>query len=198
MKQKLMRACLTAGPGLLLVACSPAAGEQANAAAPATMLPARLIDCTLGRATNLDTKKNQTVADIIYEGAHHFSFYLPAIPARQGPPPDATEPADPVDPRTTIVSDADGLTAKFPNRFDRVVDLWPERVEMTTTIDDPLVNLLILSSIDPQRKTARLFMTQATDVATFDMKHIYEGACRVVENPDDALVRQDSVTKPKG
>ena len=191
-----MRACLLAGPGLLLVACSPAAGEQANVAAPVRMLPARLIDCTLGRATNLDPKKNQTVADIIYEGAHRFSFYLPAIPARQAPPTDATEAADPVDPRTRIVNDADGLTTKFPNRFDRVVDLWPERVEMTTTIDDPLVNLLILSSIDPQRRTARLFMTQATDVATFDMQHIYEGACRIVENPDETLVRQGAAGKP--
>jgi hypothetical protein len=147
-------------------------------AAPA-MLPNRLLTCVLGRATNIDTKKDQKMSDIIYEGRHDFSLMLPSIPVRTGPPPEAVDAAEPVDPRTKIILDKSGLAKDFPNRFDRVVDLWPERVEMTTTINDPLVNLIIVSNIDAAHGTAWLFMTQATDVATFDMKHIYQGPCNV-------------------
>lgn len=153
--------------------------EMPRPAAPGAKLPNRLLRCTLGRMTNLDPKKNQTNDEIVYEGKHVFELLLPAGPARTAPPPDATEAPEPVDPRTRIVSDADGLTAKFPNRFDRVVDYWPTRVEMTTTIDDPLVNLLIVNPIDEKAGTAMLFMTQATDVATFDMEHLYRGPCTV-------------------
>lgn len=143
------------------------------------MLPDRLLRCTLGRATNLDPKKQQTTADIVYEGEHEFELFLPAVPVRQGPPPDATEPAEPVNPQTRIVADPDGLTNGFPRRFDRVVDYWPERVEMATTIDDPLVNLIIINPIDATSGSASLFMTQATDVATYDLSKVYQGSCTV-------------------
>lgn len=151
----------------------------ATAAAPVRMLPARTLDCTLGRMTNVDPTREQTEADIVYEGRHRLVLHLPAIPARTAPPPDAIEAPEPVDPRTRIVEDPDGLTARFPRRFDRVVDLWPERVEMTTTIDDPLVNLIIVNPIDAAKGTAMLFMTQATDVATFDLQRVYRGPCTV-------------------
>jgi hypothetical protein len=143
------------------------------------MLPNRKLDCVLRRATNIDTKKTQTIADVIYEGHHPFSLFLPAIPARTGPPPEAIDAPEPVNPATKILLDPDGLTKNFPNRFDRVVDYWPQRVEMTTTINDPLVNLIIISDFDQTSGTANLFMTQATDVATFDMQHIYQGICKV-------------------
>lgn len=155
-------------------------------AAPAPsgpMLPDRLLTCTLGRMTNVDPTKDQKESDIVYEGRHAFSLLLPAGPARTTPPPDATEDPEPVNPRTRIVSDPDGLAKAFPNRFDRVVDLWPQRVEMTTTIKDPLVNLIIVNPIDEAAGTAMLFMTQATDVATFDMSHVYRGACTVKATP---------------
>jgi hypothetical protein len=145
----------------------------------AAMLPERTLQCVLGRATNLDATKDQTTDDIVYEGRHPFTVFLPAIPVRTGPPPEAVDPAEPVDPRTRILADPDGLTREFPPHFDRVVDYWPDRVEMTTVINDPLVNLIIIHPIDPAQGTASIFMTQATDVATFDMQHIYQGTCSV-------------------
>lgn len=155
------------------------AGRAEVPSAAAAMLPERTLQCVLGRATNLDATKNQSTDEIVYEGRHAFTLFLPAIPVRTGPPPEAVDPAEPVDPRTRIVADPDGLTRAFPARFDRVVDYWPDRVEMTTVIDNPLVNLIIIHPIDPAKGTATIFMTQATDVATFDMQHIYQGSCSV-------------------
>ncbi len=159
----------------VLLAALPAGGN----AAPVKMLPARTLTCVLGRATNIDPSRNQTTADIAYEGLHPITLFLPSIPVRTGPPPEAVDPAEPVDPRTRIIADPDGLTKNFPRRFDRVVDYWPDRVEMTTTIQDPVVNMIIINPIDTASGTAQMFMTQATDVATFDMKHIYQGNCSV-------------------
>jgi hypothetical protein len=168
--------------GLMLIPTACSAQMTPLAATPGVarkMLPSRLLTCVLGRATNIDTKKDQVLSDIVYEGRHEFSVMLPSIPVRTAPPPEAVDTPEPVDPRTRIMLDKSGLTKAFPNRFDRVVDMWPERVEMTTTINDPLVNLIIISNIDNSLGTAWLFMTQATDVATFDMKHIYQGPCKV-------------------
>lgn len=165
-------------------ACGPASVVTPKPKPEAAMLPDRLLRCVLGRATNLDPKKDQTLADIVYEGKHEFTLFLPSIPVRQGPPPDAIDPAEPVDPRTRIVADPDGLTSSFPRRFDRVVDYWPDRVEMTTTIDNPLVNLIIINPIDAANGSARLFMTQATDVATFDLSKVYQGSCTVLTGAD--------------
>lgn len=158
---------------LALCATAPAPGAKP------VLLPDRQLVCTLGRMTNLDPTRQQTNADIVYEGSHRFVLFLPRIAKRTGPPPDATDPPEPVDPRTKILADPDGLASGFPNRFDRVVDLWPERVEMTTAIADPLVNLIVVSEIDQAAGTATLFMTRATDVATFDMSKLYRGTCSV-------------------
>lgn len=161
-----------------LLAAIPAGAVPISAAAPA-MLPDRTLTCTLGRMTNIDATKDQKESDIVYDGAHRFVLFLPAIPVRTTPPPEAIDAPERVDPRTRIVADPDGLTRGFPNRFDRLVDLWPNRVELTTTIDDPLVNLIIVNPIDPAKGTAMVFMTRATDVATFDMTQIYRGPCTV-------------------
>lgn len=147
------------------------------------MLPDRTLTCTLGRITNPDTSREQTDAEIIYEGRHAFSLFLPGGPARTAPPPDATEAPEPVNPRTRILADPDGLAGRFRGRFDRVIDLWPQRVEMTASVADPLVNLIIVNPIDPAAGTAMLFMTQATDVATFDLQHMYRGPCTVKTAP---------------
>jgi hypothetical protein len=164
---------------LMPIACSAQAPSQPAPQAKPGMLPDRLLTCTLGRITNPDPSREQADDEIIYEGKHPFTLLLPAGPARTAPPPDATDDPEPVDPRTRIVADPDGLAKGFPNRFDRVVDLWPQRVEMTTTIDTPLVNLIVINPIDAQAGTAMLFMTQATDVATLDMQHLYRGPCTV-------------------
>lgn len=149
-------------------------------AAPAPkLLPDRLLSCVLARMTNFDPAKRQSAAEITYEGQHRFELLLAKARVRTGPPPEITEPAEPVDPRTRVVADPDGLTRGFPNRFDRVVDLWPERVEMTTTIDTPLVNMIIVHPIDPVAGTATVFMTRAKDLGAYDTAHIYTGRCKV-------------------
>lgn len=150
------------------------------AATPAPeILPARTLQCTLGRMTNFDPHREQKTSEIVFEGKHPFSLYLPGAPKRTTPPPDAVETPDPVDPRIRILADPDGLTAKYPRRFDRAVDLWPERVELSTNIDDPLVNVIVVSDVDQAAKTTRIFMATATDVATYDMEHLYGGECRI-------------------
>lgn len=158
-----------AGPG----------SRASDGAGSTTMLPGRLLTCVLGRATNLDPHREQKRSEVIYEGSHKFALYLPDVPVRTAPPPDATEPPEPVDARTRIVSDPDGLTRDVPRRFDRVIDVWPERVEMTTTIADPVVNLIIVSDIAADGTTANLFMTRAMDLATLDLQNVYSGPCSV-------------------
>ncbi|MFM6829323.1 MAG: hypothetical protein ACKOVA_03135 [Novosphingobium sp.] len=152
--------------------------SQGASAQPAT-IPARLLTCVLGRATNLDPHREQKRSEVIYEGSHKFALLLPETPRRTTAPPDPTEPPEPVDPRTRIVADPDGLAKQVPAHFDRVIDLWPERVEMVTTIAEPVVNLIIVSDISPDGKQASLFMTKATDVATLDLKNVYSGSCNV-------------------
>ena len=152
----------------------------ATAAAPdPETVPARTLSCTLGRMTNFDPHRQQRNDEIVYEGKHPFTLLIAAAPKRTAPPPDATEAPEPVDPRTKIVADPDGLTAKYPKRFDRIVDLWPDRVELSTTIDTPTVNVILISNIDPAARTARIFMAEAQDVATYDLEHLYGGECRI-------------------
>lgn len=161
-------------------------GSSVQATAPETergaggrVIPGRLLTCVLGRATNLDPHREQKRSEVIYEGHHRFALFLPETRQRVTPPPEPTEPAEPVDPRTRIVADPDGLTKDVPNRFDRVIDVWPERVEMITTVADPVVNLIIVSDIATDGKSAYLFMTKASDLATLDLKNVYSGNCNV-------------------
>jgi len=165
----------------------------ADGAKPLSRLPDRLLDCTLGRAINLDPKRLQNNGEVHYEGAHHFQLFLPGIPARTTPPPDATEPPEPVDPRTRIVSDPDKLSTATGTGFDRVVDYWPDRVELVATIDDPLVSLIIVHPIDPARGTANLFLTRAKDLATFDLDHVYQGNCTVHLDQDARKLSKTNV-----
>lgn len=155
-----------------------AAAMLCISAAPAPkMIPERLLSCTLKRMTNFDPQKQQSAADITYEGNYPLTLRLPATPVRTAPPPDITDPPEPVDPRTAIVADPAGLTRDFPKAFNRVVDMWPERVEMTSVIDQPLVNMIIINPIDPARGSATLFMTRARDLNAYDTDHMYTGAC---------------------
>ncbi len=156
------------------------AGTSASpSAAKAAMLPDRLLSCTLGRAKNIDPARHQTTGDIEYEGAHRFELFLPSIPVHQGPLPDPTDPAEPVDPRTQIVSDTSGLTRGVPPGFDRVADLWPERVELMRITGPIESNLIVISEIDEKAGRANLFMTKAADAATLDWKNVYSGGCTI-------------------
>ncbi|OYW86457.1 MAG: hypothetical protein B7Z20_07335 [Sphingobium sp. 32-64-5] len=115
--------------------------------------------------------------------ARRLSLYLPGIDARTAPPPDATEAAEPVDSRTRITEDPDGLTADAPGPFDRVVDLWPERVELARTTATGAFKTLLVSDYDPARGTARMFLGTAADITTYDLKRIYMGECTVALKP---------------
>ena len=154
------------------------AGAQAALLPP--MNPDRTLDCTLGRATNLDPARNQTADEIRHEGAYRFSLFLPARPQHAGPPPDPTADPEPVDPATRILSDPTGLAADMPQGFYRVADLWPQRVELVGRIaGSPLVRFVVISEIDLLAGTANLFMTRAADAASIDLGTVYQGACRI-------------------
>lgn len=157
-----------------------AAGLLCAGGAPAPKtIPERRLDCVLSRMTNFDPTAQQSAADITYEGNYPFSLRLPQTAERTTPPPEITAPPEPVDPRTRILADPAGLTKDFSKRFNRVVDLWPDRVELTSVIDNPLVNLIIVHPIDESARTATLFMARAADLNAYDLDHIYNGTCRV-------------------
>ena len=162
-------------------AASAQAPADSSAAAPVpAMIPARLLDCALGRIANFDPSRSQPISEYVYDGHHAFRLFLPAIPVRTTPPPEAMSPAEPVDPKTKILADPDGLARETTGRpFDRVVDTWPQRVEMTTPISDIASNLIIIDQVDAAQSRATLFMTKANDAVTFDLKHLYLGTCKV-------------------
>jgi hypothetical protein len=145
----------------------------------AIQVPERELSCILGRSTNLDPTRDQRLDEVISEGHYVFTLRLPAKSVVPTAEPDPTDTPEPVDPRTAILSDPAGLTNGVPAKFDRVVDLWPKRVEMITNIDPPLANLIIISAINPKTSTAHLFMTRARDAATLDLQHVYQGDCTV-------------------
>lgn len=155
-----------------------------EAASQTPRLPARHLDCRLGRIANFNPSIEQKPEDYRYDGNHAFRLLLPAIPVRTGPPPLATQAPDPVDPRTRIVADPDQLAHgadRLP--FYRVVDDWPERVEMTTPITAESSNLVILDRFDPVAATVNVFMTVARDAVTYDQQHLYAGRCTVTLEP---------------
>lgn len=160
-----------------------ALGTPALAAEAPAKLPGRLITCSLGHATNFNVAEQQTLDDITYDSFHHLSLYLPPISARTTPPPDAIEKADAVDPRTRVVEDPDGITAETSGEFDRVVDLWPERVELAKTTATGLYKTILVSDYDPAKSTARMFLGTASEITTYDLKRIYMGECKVTLNP---------------
>lgn len=172
---------------MALSACAHAAQPAvattvASSSAPA-MLPDRLLTCTLGHATNVDATRDQRDDEIVYDSYHQFSVFLPAIPVRTSPPPDATEPAEPVKKGTGIVSDPDGIATNLAGPVSRVVDLWPDRVELIMPMKTRQSKLLIINGINMAAGKARLFMTDAKDLATFDMERIYSGDCNVSIKP---------------
>lgn len=159
------------------------AAQPSAAAADPARLPARLVTCSLGHATNFDPQKQQTPADITFDTHHRLSLYLPGISARTAPPPDATEAAEAVDPRTRVTEDPDGITADAPGPFERVVDLWPDRVELAKTTATGAFKTLLVSDYDAARGTTRMFLGTAGDLTSYDLARIYMGDCTVALNP---------------
>jgi len=174
-------ACGNTGNARPIAVATPAAGSTQTRD---EMLPARTLRCTLGHALNIDVSKFQTTQEIKYEGAHSFALFLPAVP-KLAVAPDPTDAAEPVNPATRIIDDPDGLAHDMVPSFTRVVDLWPQRVEMIGAIaGEPSVRLIIISEIDLAKGTANLFTSPARDAASLDLKKIYQGSCKVEVGPE--------------
>lgn len=156
-----------------------ATGVAAAAPPPGGMLPARLLDCRLGRITNFDPAHEQKPSDYVLEGEHVLRLFLPSVPVRTAPPPESTAPAEPVDPRTRVVFDPDRVSGDSGRAFDRVVDDWPARVEMTRPASGGASNLIILDQIDVARGSASMFVTVARDAVTYDHQRLFVGRCRI-------------------
>lgn len=174
-------ACLAAGAATAVLPAASATAATKSAAGP--RLPARLLTCSLGHASNFDPAQRQTLDDLTYDSHHRLSLFLPGIAERDTPPPDAIDPAELVDPKTRILEDPDRITADAPGPFNRVVDLWPERVELTKMTRLGAFKAFLVSDYDPARGTARLFMGTASDLTTYDLSRIYLGECSVTLNP---------------
>lgn len=168
----------------LLGACATPAAAGPHPAPVADMLPERTLHCTVGRATNLDARQWQTVDQIRHEGAFPLSVRLPAAPRHVGPPPEPTADPEPVNPDTRVIEDPSGITADLAYPLYRVIDLWPERVEMVGRADgQDTMRLIIVSEIDPKSGTANVFTTRAKDAASLDLQQVYQGPCRIETKP---------------
>lgn len=145
--------------------------------ASAAMLPSRLLECQLGRITNVDPTKERLPTVLEFEGRHPIKLFLPSIPVRTKEPPRSTLSPEPVDPRTRLI-DPDGIGAGAAgHRFERVVDYWPERVEMTTPVGKGQVTLIVLQPSEGRSGSTDIFLTQARDAVTYDKDHMYSGRC---------------------
>lgn len=169
---------------LLVIAAliAPVTAGPALAVAPQgkPMLPARLLRCEVGRVTNIDPARAQTVAEIVREGRFPVSIYLPSAAAPVGPPPDPADDPAPVDPQVRIVVDPAKIFAGLKHPFDRVVDRWPDRVELVSGIGHSELNRFIaISDIAPVAGTANIFSAQMVDAGSMDLNSVYQGACTV-------------------
>ncbi len=168
-------ATLKAQPPALIKTVASPPQEQSR-----PMLPPRMLDCRLGRITNFDPSRDQAPSEYKYDGDHPFRLFLPSIPVRTTEPPRSTQAPEPVDPQTRIVADRDGISAGAAGHpFDRVVDYWPERVELTTPLESGEVNLIILQQSEGRKGMTDIFMTKAKDAVTYDQAHLYSGRCKV-------------------
>lgn len=149
----------------------------------AAMLPPRMLRCLLGRVMNFDPSRDQPVAEYRYDGRHRLTLFLPEAPRRTTPPPDATAAPEPVDARTRIIADPDGIAGEAAFRpFQRVVDLWPSRVEMMTPLNKVVANVIVIAQVSPDQGGATIFMARANDATTYDLQHLYFGKCRVARS----------------
>lgn len=172
----LVVAMLASAGSAPLSAASPKAGASAGAA----QIPARTLQCTVGRALNLDPARPQTAAEIVREGAYRFTIELPAAPAPVGPPPDPADPAGPVDPAVALRHDQAGLFRDMQQPFDRVIDRWPDRVELVSRLGDgPWHRFFAITDIAPAAGTASLFSSRVQDAASLDLGSVYLGSCLV-------------------
>jgi len=172
-----------------------AGASQAQGAA--RRLPDRVLTCAIRHITNFDPAKSQTAEQLQSDSVHNFMLRLPPVPMRTKAPPEAFEKPEPVDPRTRILADPDGIAPHPLRRFDKVVDYWPDRVELASTIKGALLNVIVISPIDPAAKTANMFMTRATELTHFDPRHIYQGSCQIAITPKSPIASVDGKAAAK-
>lgn len=173
---------LRVGAAAFAAAWAILGGLPGHAATPAR-LPNRVLDCRIGHAVNLDTSNAQSERDVRFDTWHHLSLALPDIPARTAAPPDPTDPPEPVDPRTRILADPDGLTADTRGTIDRVVDYWPQRVEVMLPMADGRYKVLLVTDYSESAQQARLTVLSMRDATSIDTAHYYFGACSVATAP---------------
>lgn len=161
---------------LLLAALLP----LALSAAPApTELPGRALSCTMRRVTNFDPSRTQTAAELVLAGESALDLYIGPGPVRTNLPPEPFEPQEPPPPGTRVLRDTGKLLAGVPARFTRVVDRWPDRVEIATDLSDSRFSLMIVAPIDPVAGTATLLVTYVDITMTYDAGRVWLGDCRI-------------------
>ncbi len=168
---------------LLIGSTAPirAAAPAPDATEQPVLLPERLLDCSIGHVINFDPAHEQTADQLRYDTRHHFVVFLARHRRLVGVPPDPLDKAPKVDPRTRIIADPDHISAQPGPNFGRLIDQWPERVELSTPINaDGLLNAIVLNPIDEAGATAWLFMLRATELTHFDPAHIYQGTCHIL------------------
>ncbi len=152
---------------------------QAAPAKKAARIPDRMLTCSIRHITNFDPSKQQTAAELVYDAVHPFSLFLPSIAVRTKGPPEPFEKPERVNRRTRILTDPDAIAPQPGRRFERVIDYWPDRTELSSTISGVLLNAIVITNYDPASGTANFFMTRATELTHFEPSHIYQGQCQV-------------------
>lgn len=165
--------------GLLWITGALATAPASEAAAPVERQPDRVLTCALRHITNFDASKQQKPEELLYDSVHTFVLRLPPVRKLGKAPPEPFEKPVPVDPRTRIEADPDTIAPQPSHHFDRVVDQWPERVELSSTIRGNLLNAIVITDIDAAAGSANVFMLRATELTHFDPAHIYQGSCKV-------------------
>lgn len=178
-KTVFLAAVLGYGPALSPVVAAPGQAAGAEHAWKPTHLPERQLTCSIRHITNFDPGKLQTAAELQYDAVHPLTLVLPGIPVRTTPPPEPQDDPEPVDPRTRITMDPGNIAPSKNGTFDRVIDYWPERTELSAVISGDLLNVIVINNYDPVTQTANFFMTRATELTHFQPNHIYQGSCQV-------------------
>lgn len=154
----------------------PVAKTKATRAA---LIPDRLLTCSVRHITNFDPQKEQTASELNYDTVHALTLFLAKIPVRTKAPPEAYEKPEPVNRRTRITADPDHIAPQKDGRFERVIDLWPERTEMSAPLGGQILNAIVISNYDAANGTANFTMTRSSELTHFDPDHIYQGQCNV-------------------
>ncbi len=154
----------------------PVAGTKATRAA---LIPDRLLTCSVRHITNFDPTREQSASELNYDTVHALTLFLARIPVRTKAPPESFEKAEPVNRRTRITADPDHIAPQKGGRFERVIDLWPERTELSAPLGGHILNAIVISNYDAANGTANFTMTRASELTHFDPNHIYQGQCNV-------------------